>query len=186
MKINVVGTSGSGKSTIAKRLAQRLDVPYIEMDALFWRENWQETPDSEFFPRLETALAQEHWVLDGNYNRTREIKWREADLVVWVDYSFIRTLYQAVSRAWRRSWRKEEIWTGTGNPEQFARNFFSRDSILLWTIKTYSRNRKRYLADLSNPRYRHIRFIQLRSPRESDAFISRLPKNTAYYDYGAE
>lgn len=180
MKINVVGTSGSGKSTIAIALAQRLGVPYIEMDALFWRENWQETPDSEFFPRLESALAQKSWVLDGNYNRTRAIKWRDIDVVVWVDYGFVRTLYQAVSRAWRRSWRKEELW-GTGNREQFSRSFFSRSSIIIWTIKTYSANRKRYLADLSDPRYQSIRFISLRSPRESRAFLRRFPESMRSY-----
>ncbi|QTF08884.1 AAA family ATPase [Brenneria izadpanahii] len=184
MKINVVGTSGSGKSTIARALAHRLGIPYIEMDALFWRENWQETPDSEFFPRLETALAQKDWVLDGNYNRTRSIKWRDIDVVVWVDYGFIRTLFQAVSRAWRRSWNKEELWAGTGNRELFSRNFFSRDSIVIWTIKTYSSNRKRYLADLSDPRYQNIRFIRLRSRRESRDFLRRFPQNMDHY--GAE
>ncbi|PWC11558.1 shikimate kinase [Brenneria corticis] len=182
MRINVVGTSGSGKSTIARGLAQRLGIPYIEMDALFWRENWLESPDSEFFPRLETALAAQSWVLDGNYNRTRDIKWRNVDVVVWVDYGFSRTLFQAVSRAWRRSWRKEELWAGTGNRESFMRSFFSRDSIIIWTIKTYSANRKRYLTDLSDARYRHIRFIPLRSPRESEAFLRHFPQHVSRYN----
>ncbi|MCG8710538.1 (d)CMP kinase [Brenneria sp. 4F2] len=181
MKINVVGTSGSGKSTIASELARRLGIPYIEMDALFWRENWQETPDSEFFPRLESALAPACWVLDGNYNRTRAIKWRNIDVVVWVDYGFARTFYQALSRAWRRSWRKEELWAGTGNREQFSRSFFSRSSIIVWTIKTYSSNRRRYLADLSDPRYRHIRFIRLGSPRESETFLRRIAEDSGYH-----
>ncbi|EHD20976.1 MULTISPECIES: shikimate kinase [Brenneria] len=177
MKINVIGTSGSGKSTIARGLAQRLGIAYIEMDALFWRENWRESPDSEFFPRLETALTAQSWVLDGNYNRTRDIKWRNVDVVVWVDYGFSRTLFQAISRAWLRSWRKEELWAGTGNRESFMRSFFSRDSIIIWTIKTYSANRKRYLADLSDARYRHIRFISLRSPRESEAFLHHFEQH---------
>jgi len=45
MRINVVGTSGVGKSTLARHLAGRLAVPYIEMDRLYWRENWQGTTD---------------------------------------------------------------------------------------------------------------------------------------------
>lgn len=54
--------------------------------------------------KLETTLkASAEWVLDGNYNRTRPVKWRDVDRVVWVDYGFARTLYQAVTRAFRRA-----------------------------------------------------------------------------------
>ncbi|MCL6352222.1 shikimate kinase [Pectobacterium polaris] len=176
MRVNIIGTSGSGKSTLARRLSEKLAIPYIEMDALFWLKDWQERTDADFFQRLESALEPGNWVLDGNYNRTRDIKWRNVDVVIWVDYSFSRTLFQAVRRAFLRAWRKEELWSGTGNKESFLRSFLSRNSIILWTIKTYSRNRKRYLADLADPRYRHIRFITLRSPRECETFLQHFLK----------
>ncbi|WCG84362.1 adenylate kinase [Pectobacterium sp. A5351] len=177
MRVNIIGTSGSGKSTLARRLSGKLAIPYIEMDALFWLKDWQGRGDADFFQRLERALEPESWVLDGNYNRTREIKWRNVDVVIWVDYCFTRTLFQAIRRAYVRAWRKEELWRGTGNKESFLRSFFSRDSIILWTIKTYSKNRKRYLADLADPRYRHICFITLRSPRECDTFLQHFPED---------
>ena len=70
MKINIIGTSGSGKSTFGRRIAEALAIPYIEMDRLYWRANWQGTPDDEFLATLEKALAASpDWVLDGNYNR---------------------------------------------------------------------------------------------------------------------
>lgn len=104
MKINVIGTSGSGKTTLARRIADELAIPYIEMDRLYWRPNWQGTADDAFLEKLEHALsASQNWVLDGNYNRTRPVKWRNVDLVVWVDYGFVRTLYQAVIRASKRA-----------------------------------------------------------------------------------
>lgn len=176
MRINIIGTSGSGKSTLARRLAEKLAIPYIEMDALFWLKDWQGRTDDDFFQRLENALRPDSWVLDGNYNRTRDIKWRHVDVVIWVDYCFTRTLYQAVRRAALRAWRKEELWLGSGNKESFLRSFFSRDSIILWTIKTYSRNRKRYLADVADPRYHPIRFIILRSPQECETFLQHFPE----------
>lgn len=125
MKINVVGTSGSGKSTLARQLAERLDVPYIEMDRLYWRPEWQGTPDDVFLTRLEQALAEagEGWVLDGNYSRTQASKWREVDYILWLDYGFGRTLWQAVRRACRRAASKRELWPGTGNRESFRRSF---------------------------------------------------------------
>ena len=51
MRINVIGTSGSGKSTFSKRIANKLNIPYIELDALFWNANWIESTDEEFFPK---------------------------------------------------------------------------------------------------------------------------------------
>lgn len=66
MRINIIGTSGSGKSTLGKRLARQLNVPYIDMDTLYWRPNWQGTPDEELYAKLEQILQQPGWVLDGN------------------------------------------------------------------------------------------------------------------------
>lgn len=177
MKINVVGTSGSGKSTVARQLAQTFAVPYIEMDLLFWRPAWQGTPDEEFLLKVEQRLAAAPmgWVLDGNYTRTKPIKWREVQWVVWVDYGFCRTLWQAIRRALQRSWRHSELWPHTGNRENFRRSFFSRDSIILWTLKTYRKNRAKYLADMQDARYSHIRFIRLRSPRQTAAWLQTLP-----------
>lgn len=174
MRINVIGTSGSGKSTLAKRLAGKLNVPYIEMDVLYWRTNWQGTPDEELFARLEQLLAQPGWVLDGNYNRSRDIKWRNVDIVVWVDYGFWRTLRQALLRAIRRAWHRHELWPGTGNYETFRRSFLSRKSIILWTLKTWRTNRARYEADLADPRYQHVRFVRLTSPRQANEFLATL------------
>ncbi len=103
MNINVVGTSGSGKSTLARRLAHRLELPWIELDRLYWRPNWQGAPDEAFFAAIAAATATPGWVLDGNYNRSRSVKWRAVDLVIWVDYGFWRTLRQAV---WRYGGRR--------------------------------------------------------------------------------
>ncbi len=175
MKINLIGTSGSGKSTLARRLAAELQLPYIEMDTLYWCPEWQGTPDEALFDRLEKRLsATPGWVLDGNYNRTRGIKWREVDLVVWVDYGFFRTLRQAVLRAARRAWTKQELWPGTGNRESFRRSFFSRESVLLWTIKTWRSNRARYEADMANPQFAHIRFVRITSRQQADALVAHL------------
>ena len=179
MKINVVGTSGSGKSTLARQLAQTLALPHIELDKLFWRSDWQGTPDDVFLARVAEVLveAESGWVLDGNYSRTKAVKWNAVDWVVWVDYGFCRTLFQAVRRAATRAWSGTELWAGTGNRESFRRSFFSRDSIVLWTLKTYRKNRVGYLADMRDPRYQHIRFIRLRSPGQVREFIHDLSRH---------
>ncbi|MBK9324387.1 MAG: hypothetical protein IPM97_15790 [Bdellovibrionaceae bacterium] len=173
-KINVVGTSGSGKSTVSKRLSEILKVPYIEMDKIFWGPNWYWPSDEEFFIKLKDAIRGESWVLDGNYTRTIPIKWKNVDLVVWLDYPFSTTLIRAVKRAFLRSLRKEELWEGTGNRESFRKSFFSKESIILWTIKTHGQVRKKYESYLNDPRFSHIKFIRLKSDLEVEIFLANL------------
>lgn len=176
MKINVVGTSGSGKSTLAKQLSTALNAPYIQLDQLFWQANWQGTSDEVFFAKLEAALttSPEGWVLDGNFDRTRPIKWRDVDIVVWIDYPFWRVFSQAIFRGIKRIISQEELWPGTGNRESFRKTFLSRESVLLWSLKTWRQNRQRYFADMINPRYAHIQVVCLRSRKEALALVKSL------------
>ncbi|CAN0546391.1 unnamed protein product [Ectocarpus sp. 12 AP-2014] len=180
MKINVVGTSGCGKSTLARQLAEALDAPCLQLDQLFWRANWQGTPDEVFFAELEAALggSPTRWVLDGNFDRTRHIKWRDVDMVVWIDYPFWRVFTQAITRAIKRIISQEELWPGTGNRESFRKTFLSRDSVLLWSLKTWRQNRKRYFFDMVNPRYKHIQFVRLSSRKEAQVLVNSIRQRT--------
>lgn len=173
MKINVVGTSGSGKSTLSKEIAKALDIPYLEMDQIFWKPDWTEPTDDEFFPKLEVALAQDSWVLDGNYSRTTAIKWQDVDIVIWVDFSYARTIFQAVKRALNRVFTQVELWPGTGNRETFKK-LFSKDSIVLWTITNYTKNKQKYQAIIGAEQYSHIKFIRVRSPKEAASLVASL------------
>ncbi|MGF1694371.1 AAA family ATPase [Vibrio lamellibrachiae] len=175
-RINVIGTSGSGKSTFSRSLARELNYPHLEMDAMFWKPNWQESSDDEFFTKLSESLDGDYWVLDGNYNRTAEIKWSKVDTIIWVDYSFSRTVYQAMKRALIRSLTKQELWSKTGNVESFRKSFLSKDSVILWTLKTYKKNRFRYTKLLKDPKYRHIEFVRVTSPKEASKFITKLDR----------
>jgi adenylate kinase family enzyme len=174
-RINVVGVSGSGKSTFSRQLAAALDARYIEMDALFWKPEWTESTDPEFFARLERELTRERWVLDGNYDRTVPIKWRRATLVVWLDYGLPLALWRVVWRTVRRSLVREELWPGTNNRESFGK-MFSRGSIVLWTLNAHARQRRRYATVMEVGEWPHLRFVRLRSPREAQRFLFGLAR----------
>jgi adenylate kinase family enzyme len=174
-KINVIGTSGSGKSTLARALAKRLQFPYVEMDQLFWEKNWQQKADPLFFRDVERALARANWVLDGNYSRTIPLKWQNVDLVIWLDYSFSRTLYQALKRAIHRAYTQVELWEGTGNKESFRRTFLQKESIVWWTITTHQKVRLRNQEILRSPKFAHLRFLRLASPAQTQEFFQNIP-----------
>lgn len=170
-RINVVGTSGSGKSTFCRKLAEKLKYPHIEMDRIFWRPNWTEPTNEEFFEDLRRALEPASWILDGNYTRSVPVKWERVELVIWLDYSFPRTLFQAVERAARRAWTKEELWPNTGNRESFRKSFFTKQSIIWWTIRQHGPTRKKYETYLTDPKFAHIKFIRLKNHREAAALL---------------
>lgn len=174
VRVNVIGTSGSGKSTFSRKLADILRLSYVEMDKVFWRPNWVQPSDETFFADLERVLPEKGWVLDGNYTRTIPVKWRQVDLVIWLDYSFPRTLLRAIRRALHRSWTGEELWEGTGNRETFKKSFFTKESIIWWTITTHGKVRRKYEETIQSDRYPQIEFLRFRHPREADAFLKRL------------
>jgi len=170
MRINVVGTAGCGKSTVGKRIAERLDIPYIQLDELHWKPNWVESTDEELFPKLEKALSSDEWVLDGNYTRTIPIKWKRVQMVVYLDLPFHIVLYRIIKRSLVRGIKNEELWHG--NKETLWKHLFTRDSMILWTIRHFPENRKRYTELSEKSEYSHIKFVRLRSRKEVEDFVT--------------
>tara|TARA_R110000868_G_scaffold32343_4_gene117667 strand:+ start:2588 stop:3112 length:525 start_codon:yes stop_codon:yes gene_type:complete len=169
-RIIIIGTTGSGKSTLAKALASKLSYPYIQLDSLFWKADWQGEDDPEFFKKIESAISADHWIIDGNYGRSHHLSWPKADTVIWIDLPFALTFYQNFTRSLKRAIVRKELWPGTGNRESFLR-MLSKDSILLWLIKTYKTNKQRYEERMVDPDFSHLTFYRLRSRKEINDFL---------------
>lgn len=171
-RISVVGTSGSGKTTLARQVSQILSIPHIELDTLHWEPNWVEVPDEVMRSRAIEALSFDSWVVDGNYSEVRDIVWTKADTVVFLDYSFLVVMNRLLRRTLWRSITQQKVCNG--NRESLRKAFFSRDSILLWMLQTYSRNRKNYPALLQKPEYAHINLVHLISPQTAKDWLRSL------------
>lgn len=172
-RINVVGTSGSGKTTFSRQLAAVLGLPVHEMDRMFWLPGWQSRPEEDFMAQVGAAVSGAEWVLDGNYDRSRVVKWARVECVVWIDYSFGRTMWQAVRRALVRAIGRKEIWPGTGNRESLRKSFFSRESILLWTLTTFRSNRTRY-REMMGEEARAFEVVRVGSRRDAARLLGML------------
>ena len=167
-RVVVVGTTGAGKTTFAKRLAATLNVPHVELDALHWGPDWTPTPD--FRQRVEVGLAEVGWVVDGNYSAVRDLIWTKADTVVWLDYTFGTKLRRLFRRTSRRLGKSETLWNG--NTETFRAQFWSRDSLFIWYFKTHWKQRRRYEQLMKNAAYSHLEFIRLFDPHEAERLLS--------------
>lgn len=171
-RVNVVGTSCSGKTTFAAALAARLGVAHVELDALHWEPNWTEAPDGVMRERVAAAVESEAWVVDGNYSVSRDLVWDRADAVIWLDFPLRIILRRYLARTRRRLRSQEEIWAGTGNRERWKNHLVGREGLLWWILTTYRRRRREYPALLGQ--HPELAVVHLRSPAEADAWLARL------------
>jgi len=147
-RVVVGGSTASGKSTFARALAARMNVPVIELDALRHGPNWTETPDDEFRARIDPLTAREGWVVDGNYGIAMDLTWGRADTLVWLDFSLRLVLWRLFLRTNRRILRREVLWNG--NRERFANAYLSPHSLYVWVFRSFWRRRRnwpRWLAE---------------------------------------
>jgi adenylate kinase family enzyme len=172
-RINVVGTSSVGKTTLAAAIAELLDVPHVEMDALHWEPNWIEAPPEVLRERLRVATAGDGWVVDGNYGMVRDLIWARAQAVVWLDLPLRTILWRYVRRTLRRVARRQELWSG--NRERLSMHLLSRDSLLWWILTTYRMRRREYPPLLAaRP---DLVTVRLRSGRAADRWLAQLRRD---------
>jgi hypothetical protein len=170
-RINVAGTSCSGKSTLARRLAGRLGLPYVELDALFWGPAWTPVPSETFRERVALAAAGERWVIDGSYASVRDLTWGRADTVVWLDYPMPLVLARWARRTIARIRSRQEFWPGTGNRESL-RHALRREGLLMWILTTHRTRRRRLAAGIAaRP---DLRAVRLRSPAATERWLATI------------
>jgi adenylate kinase family enzyme len=171
-RINVVGTSSVGKTTLAAALAELLQVPHVELDALHWEPNWTEAPTLVLRDRVRDAIAGAEWVVNGNYALVRDLVWARAETVVWLDLPLRTVLWRYLRRTTRRVAGREILWSG--NRERLSTHLFSRDSLLWWIVTTYRRRRREYPPLLAaRP---DLVAIRLRSARAADRWLADLAR----------
>lgn len=167
-RISIIGTTGSGKSTLAAQLARTLEVPCIELDALYWQPGWTPADRDQFQSEVAEAVRAEGWVVEGGYTVVRPLVWARADTVIWLDYSFPVTLSRLLRRTTRRVFRRETLWEGC---KETLQKTLSRDSILIFLLKSYRPNRQKFLAQLARPENQHLQVHRFCSPRQTQAWL---------------
>lgn len=175
-RVSVVGTSGSGKSYLAARLAERFDIPHVELDAIFHQPNWTPLPDDEFLAAVDTATSSDAWVTSGNYTVVRGLIWERADTVVVLDLPRRVVTRQIVWRSLKRVVTREELWNGNRERSRSVFALWDRNrSVIAWSWQTWESNRARYRAARSDPANAHLQFVVLTSRRDIDAWVASLP-----------
>ncbi|MCH7959017.1 MAG: adenylate kinase [Candidatus Hydrogenedentes bacterium] len=167
-RILIVGATGSGKTTVARQLSARYDLPHVELDVLYWGPGWTELEG--FDENAGKLVAGDRWIVEGGYESIMPTAWSRADRVVWLDYPFPIVLWQLVTRILIRMVTREVLFNG--NRETAARHFFSRESLILWLFRTYRIRREKSLERMHT--HPDVPVTHLRSRRETTAWLRSL------------
>jgi len=174
MRIVVVGTSGAGKTTLARRIAAILDLPHIELDAINWQSGWRDLnrhDPEEFVRRVAAAIEAETWVADGNYGLVSDKVWRRATHLVWLDYQRPVIMVRVIARSLVRAVLRTELWAG--NRERW-RHMLRPSHPIRWAWSTWDRRRRETAERLAQQEYAHLVVLRLRRPREARRTIDLL------------
>jgi adenylate kinase family enzyme len=169
MRIVIIGTSCSGKSTFARHLAAAQDCRYVELDELYWGPNWTTNPEPEFLQAVAQAAKGDTWVIAGNYGHARNLLWARATDIVWLNYSLPVVFWRGLKRTIARVYSREVLFHD--NRESFLTSFLSRESILWWILSTYHRRRREFESLRASGQFRHLQWHELRSPRNAAGLL---------------
>lgn len=166
-RILVYGVTGSGKTTLARRLGEALDVPWFEADQLTWLPDWTEVSLESQQAAISKVCAQERWVLDTAYGKWREIPLARATLIVALDYPRWVSLGRLIRRTARRV-RSGELCCN-GNRETL-RTALGHNGIIFWHFKSF-RSKQRRIREMQTS---DTPVVVIRSSQELGAFVESI------------
>ncbi|MCK4339248.1 MAG: DNA topology modulation protein [Candidatus Cloacimonetes bacterium] len=97
-KILILGSSGSGKSTFAKKLGELLNIEVVHLDLHYWKPNWINTPREEWKEKLKVLLQKDCWIMDGNYASSLDLRLKHADTVIFLNSKRFFCLWRCFKR----------------------------------------------------------------------------------------
>jgi len=164
-RILVIGCPGSGKSRLSQILGEKLGLPVVHLDQLWWKPGWQNVSVEEFDEQLDAVLEREKWIIDGNFSRTMPLRLRYCDTIIYLDYSRWECLLGMTQRV-LGSYGKVRPDMAEGCPERFDWEFVK----YIWNFNRDNRVRN----STWTAQAKHAKAIVLKNRKEARAFLESI------------
>jgi adenylate kinase family enzyme len=168
-RIVILGNAGSGKSTFAREVGERLHLPVVHLDKLFWGPGWSKPQNEAFRARVSEALSGDGWVCEGNYRQTFDLRLPRADLVVWLNTPRATCLRRVVLRSVLNRPRPD---LPAGCSERLDAEFLS----FLRYVWNFDRDARPSIEAERLMRAPLVPMVGLRGTRQISAFASSLAR----------
>jgi adenylate kinase family enzyme len=177
-RVLIAGVTGSGKTTLARRVARLWDLRHVEIDALFHGENW--TPRPTFIDDVRAFAAEDRWVTEWQYTSkgTDEILAPRAQIVIWLDYPYRIARRRLLARTLRRRLLRTPLWNGNVEPALWERDGWTGENdILRWQKNTRTKWSERMpRIEATHP---HLNVVRLDHPRALEAWLRHVERAPA-------
>ena len=165
-RVLVIGISGAGKSTFARVLGAKTELPVIHLDKEFWRPGWTQTPRSEWRAKVAELVEGEQWIMEGNYAGTLDLRLPRTDTVVWFDYPAAKCMGRVLKRI-VSSYGVVRDDMGPGCPEQLDWEFLR----YVWNFNKIERPKTEAALQTFAPQ---LTPVMVRRDGDVDKFLSAL------------
>ena len=166
-RILIIGCGGAGKSTLARQLGEKLDLPVVHLDKLFWKPGWVESTKDEIDEKIRQEMAKPRWIMDGNYNRTMPERVKYCDTIIYLDFSRLACLMGVLKRV-ITTYGTVRPDMGEGCPDRFDLEF------LKW-VWNYNRDERESNYRLLNETV-GVQTIVLKNRRAVRKFLNQMER----------
>ena len=174
-RVAVVGSAGSGKTTLSAAVAQRLDLPHLELDSIHHQPDWTPLPEAQFRTQVAAFTAKERWIVDGNYSTVADLVWSRADTVVFLDLDRRRIFVRLLWRTIKRGALRQELWNGNRERLTSLVRADPERNIVRWSWTHHRELQERFVEQ--SQRFPHLDTHRLRTPVAVRTWLSMIDES---------
>ena len=162
----ILGCCGAGKSTFAKKLHTKTQIPLVHLDQHFWKPNWVESNKEEWTETVAHLVKEDEWIMDGNYGGTMEIRYPRADTIIFLKYATITCFSRVIKRI--------ETYKGKVRPDMPEECQERYDAKFLWYVLNYNRTRTPNILKRLKSFEGEKKILVFKTDQEAEQFLKEL------------